>query len=65
MRLLLAVVFGFVFAALGYGAGAVIWVGIGMILALVCFPIGLVYGYFCAEINVFIRGLIRALLNLD
>ncbi|MDA8968918.1 hypothetical protein N9F48_02505 [Akkermansiaceae bacterium] len=65
MRLLLAFFFGFVFAGLGYGAGAVIWAGIGVILAIACFPIGFVYGYFCQEINIFIRGLIRTLLPFD
>lgn len=42
LRLLFGMVFAFVFAGLGYGAGAVIWFGVGVILALAGFPIGFV-----------------------
>ena len=59
MRLLLAFVFAFVFSGLGYGVGAVIWTGIGIILALVFFPLGFVYGFFCVEINFFLRMIFR------
>ena len=65
LRFLLAFVFAFVFAGLGYGAGAVIWAGIGVILTLICFPIGFIYGFFCREINFFIRGFFRAFLHPD
>lgn len=65
LRLLFAMVFGFVFAGLGYGAGAVIWFGVGVILALVCFPIGLVYGFFMREINSFIRAMFRGLFHVE
>lgn len=64
-RLLFAMVFAFVFAGLGYGVGAVIWFGVGVILALVGFPIGFVYGFFLREINSFIRAMFRGLLHLE
>lgn len=63
MRLLLGFVFSLLFASFGYGAGAVIWAGIGVILALICFPVGFVYGFFCREINSLIRGIFRAFLS--
>ncbi|MES2983054.1 MAG: hypothetical protein V4727_12135 [Verrucomicrobiota bacterium] len=63
MRLLLASVFAFVFAGLGYISGAAIWTGVGVILALVCLPIGFIYGFFCREINFFIRSFLRIFLN--
>jgi hypothetical protein len=62
LRLLLAFGFAVVFAGLGYGAGAVVWAGVGLLLALACFPIGFIYGFFCPEINFFIRALIRSFL---
>ena len=63
LRLLLAIVFGFVFAGMGYGAGSVIWAGIGIALSLAFFPVGFVYGFFCSEINPIIRSFFRSLLH--
>lgn len=65
LRLLLATIFAFVFAGLGYGAGAMIWSGIGVILALITFPIGAIYGFFCREINYLIRMMCRSLIHFD
>lgn len=65
LRLLLATIFAFVFAGLGYGAGAAIWSGIGVLLALIAFPIGAIYGFFCREINNLIRMVFRSLLHFD
>ena len=63
MRLLLAFFFGSVFCGLGYVAGAWIWSGIGLLLALIMFPIGFVYGFFVVEINALIRFAFRCLLK--
>ena len=63
LRLLLAVIFACVFAGLGYGIGAVIWTGVGVLLAVAGFPIGAVYGFFCPEINAILRGAFRWLIS--
>ncbi len=63
MRLLLAFVFGCVFCGLGYAAGAWIWSGIALLLALIFFPIGFVYGFFAVEINALIRFALRWLIK--
>lgn len=64
-RFLAASFFGCLFAALGYGIGSAIWTGIGIVLALISFPIGLIYGFFCREINFFIRMLLRSVFHLQ
>ena len=65
LRLLLATLFAFVFSGMGFGAGAKIWSGIGVILALIAFPFGAVYGFFCREINQLLRAGFRSLLHFD
>ena len=65
LRLGLACLFGFIFAGMGYGAGDLMWSGIGVILSLISFPIGFLYGFFCREINALIRGIIRTLFQID
>lgn len=65
LRLLLAAIFAIIFAGVGYGAGSAIWSGIGVLLALIGFPIGAIYGFFCREINSLIRVVFRSLFHFD
>ncbi|BCX47623.1 hypothetical protein HAHE_15310 [Haloferula helveola] len=63
LRLLLGFVFGCIFAGAGYGVGAMIWVGVGVLMALAGFPLGFLYGFFLPEINGFIRNCFRMFLG--
>lgn len=61
LRIALAVFFAFLFGVIGYAVGALIWVWLGYIIALIMAPIGLIYGFFVTEINFFLRGAIKIL----
>ncbi len=55
IRVLMAIGFCVAAAILGYGMGATIWSGLGVVLALCFMPVGFIYGFFAAEINFCIR----------
>ncbi len=63
MRILFAIIAGTIFAVIGFTAGALIWSGIGVILALVLFPIGALYGFFCDYINAILRSFLNSFLE--
>ena len=60
IRFLMAIAFCVVAAILGYGMGATIWSGVGVVLALCLMPVGFIYGFFAAEINFCIRMAFKA-----
>ena len=63
LRLTFGIIFSIVFAGLGYGLGAEVWAGIGLILGGIGLIIGFIYGIFMVEINFFIRVIFKAILR--
>lgn len=55
IRLAFAIIFGVIFATSGYSLGAVVWSGLGIMLALPAFPLGFLFGWFIREIRLLIQ----------
>lgn len=55
IRLIVAFLVGGILAGIGYGLGAVIWSGIGLLLAIILFFPGLLIGFFFMEIRMIIE----------
>ena len=62
-RFTFAFIFSFVFSIIGFGLGATIWSGVGLLLAFIAVPIGFIYGFFMPEINFFIRSIVSGIIN--
>lgn len=65
LRMILAVVFAVFFSIIGYGLASLVWIGFGVIFAIILFPLGAIYGFFCSEINFFLRSILRSILHFD
>ncbi|HAV64929.1 MAG TPA: hypothetical protein DCY13_21480 [Verrucomicrobiales bacterium] len=53
LRFLHALLFAILFACLGYALGRLRWVGEGVFLAIMGFPVGLLVGFFWFEVREF------------
>ena len=58
-RTLLGLLFAFVFAGLAWQVGSHVWVGLGLIIALITWPIGFVIGFFWLEIKLAAQIILR------
>ncbi len=55
MRLFLGGLFAVVFSSFAWGLGGQIWVGVGVLCAIVVFPIGFAVGFFWPEVKMLLR----------